>query len=98
MLNLSCHINRNPNVNDLIEANEIIKKSKNTDSKLVFLKLEKAYDLKLVIYTGNSYANHPDGVSSAGVFVIISGKDKKTKVLSWSSTKIKRVVAVAQKD
>ena len=90
MLNLGCNINQNPTVNDLIDANKIIKNIKNRDSKLVFPKLGMVDNLKSVIFTDASYANIPDGASSAGAFVIIlCGKDSKANVLSWSLTKKK---------
>ena len=49
MLNLSCNIKGSPTVNELIEANAMIKKIKNRGSKLVFSKLGTVDDLKLVI-------------------------------------------------
>ena len=47
----------------------------------------------MFVFTDASYANLPDGASSAGGYVILlCGKDNRTIVLSWSSNKLKRVV------
>lgn len=73
-------------MNDLTQANKIIKMIKNRDS---------------VIFTDASYVNIPNGASSAGAFVIIlRKKDHKANILSWSLTKIKCVVksTIAAKD
>ena len=69
VLNLSCDINKNPVVSHLIEANKMIWKIKNKESKLVFPNLGTVDDLKIVAFTDASYANLPDGASSAGGYV-----------------------------
>ena len=47
----------------------------------------------MLVFTDASYANLPDGTSSAGGYVIqLCGKANKAVVLSWSSNKLKRVV------
>lgn len=72
-------------MNDLTQANKIIKMIKNRDS---------------VIFTDASYVNIPNEASSAGAFIILCKKDHKANILSWSLTKIKCVVksTIAAKD
>ena len=93
VLNLSCDINKNPVVSHLIEANKMIRKIKNKESKLVFPNVGTVDDLKIVAFTDASYANLPDGVSSTGGYVILLVRlNNHANPLSWSSNKIKRVV------
>lgn len=95
MLTLNCNIYQNPTVNDFIEANKIIKKIENRDSKLVYSKLGKVDILKLVIHTDVSYTNLPYGAFRAGKFVIIlCQKDDKANVLCWLSTKLKHFIKI----
>ena len=93
VLNLSCDINKNPVVSHLIEANKMILKIKNKESKLVFPNLGTVDDLKIVAFTDASYADLPDEASSAGGYVILLvGINNHANTLSWSSNKIKHVV------
>ena len=92
VLNLSCDINKNPVVSHLIEANKMILKIKNKESKLVFPNLGTVDDLKIVAFT-DAYANLPDGTSSAGGYVILLvGLNNHANTLSWASNKIKCIV------
>ena len=93
VLNLSCDINKNPVVSHLIEANRMIRKIKNKESKLVFPNLGTVDDLKIVAFTDASYANLPDGASSAGGYVLLLvGLNNHANTLSWSPNKIKLIV------
>ena len=50
-------------------------------------------ELKIYVYCDASYANLPDGFSSAGGhFIFLMGADKQCCPLTWSAHKIKRVV------
>ncbi|XP_064093862.1 uncharacterized protein LOC135206376 [Macrobrachium nipponense] len=69
VLELSCKIN-NPKVKDLIEANKCLRKARTFESCMYFPGLGDSFKFKLVVYSDASYANLPDGFSSAGGFVI----------------------------
>ena len=89
-MNLTCDINKNPVVSHLIEANKMIQKIKNKESKLVFPNFGTVDDLKIVAFTDASYANLPDGASSTGRYVVLLvGLNNNANTLSWSSNKIK---------
>ena len=79
VLNLSWDINKNLVVNHLIEANKMIGKVKNKESKLVFPNLGTVDDLKFVAFADASYENLPDGASSAGGCYIISWTKQQCK-------------------
>ena len=90
VLNLSCDINKNPVVSHLIEANKMIRKIKNKESKLVFPNVGTVDDLKIVAFTDASHANLPDGASSTGGYVILLVRlNNHANPVSWSSNKIK---------
>ena len=92
VLELSMCLSRQPEVRHLIQANKLVRKIKANDFALKFSKIDSDEELKLVVYADASHANLPDGASStAGHLVFIAGGDKAS-VLSWRSSKIKRVV------
>lgn len=48
---------------------------------------------KLVVCSDASWANHPDGVSSAGGLVIfLAGDNGKCRPMHWEAKKIRRIV------
>ena len=93
VLELSMCLSRQPEVRHLIQANKLVRKIKADDFGIKFSKIEQSDgELKLVVYADASHANLPDGASStAGHLVFIAGGDKAS-VLSWRSSKIRRVV------
>lgn len=92
VLELSCKVN-NPTVEDLIEANKCLRKACTFKSSMYFPGLGDSSKYKLVVYSDASYANLPDGVSSAGGFVIfLVGECGKCCPLYWEAKKIRRVV------
>ena len=59
----------------------------------MFPDLGEIKDLKLVVFSDASHANLPDGVSSAGGFIIfLVGSNKRCCPLAWEAKKIRRVV------
>ncbi|XP_057310580.1 uncharacterized protein LOC130648545 [Hydractinia symbiolongicarpus] len=93
VLELSVSI-KNARVEHLLVANKVIKKMKATNNVcLIFPNMPKYELWKLVVFSDVSYANLPDGVSSAGgSIVIVFAEDGKCFPISWCSKKIKRVV------
>jgi len=80
-------------VEHLLQANKVIRKLKSEPSKIVFPRLGQLESLHLLLYNDASYANLPDGTSSTGARIIfLSGDGGRCCPISWSSTKIKRVV------
>ena len=80
-------------VSDIIVANKVISKLQSRDCSLIFPRLENLKDANLVLFNDASYANLPDGFSSCGGRIMfLVGKDNKCCPVTWSSTKIKRVV------
>ncbi|KAG1673036.1 DNA polymerase epsilon subunit 2 [Nymphon striatum] len=84
---------KQPAVEHLVQANKLIKKIKSESRTLVFPKLESLNLLKLTLFSDASYANLPDGVSSAGghIVFLVDGTGKCSPI-SWSAKKIRRVV------
>ena len=80
-------------VENILQLNKIIKKVKTDEVFIQFPDLGDVSSWKLVVYTDASYANLPDGVSSAGGNIIfIVGENNRCCPISWCSNKIKRVV------
>ena len=79
-------------VSDLIYANKVVKKLHSGECKLVFPKLCST-SLRIVLYNDAAHANLPDGYSSCGGRVLFLADANGCCVpLTWSSTKIRRVV------
>ena len=78
---------------DIIKANKTIKKLRFEDCNIFFPDLGDLNQLKLVVFSDASHANLPDGVSSAGGFIIfLVGDNKRCCPLAWEAKKIRRVV------
>ena len=77
----------------MIKANKVLKKAKLNQCNLYFPKLGNLENAHLVTYSDASHANLPDGISSAGGFVILlEGDNGNSSPIYWESKKIKRVV------
>ena len=80
-------------VDHLLQANKVIRKLKSEALQVKFPRLGELTNLKLLLFNDASFANLPDGTSSTGGRVVfLSGEGDKCCPISWSSTKIKRVV------
>ena len=92
VLELSCKIN-NLKIGDLFEANKCLRKACMFESCMYFPKLNDLNNCKLIVFSDASHANLPNGVSSAGGFIIFLA-DRKRNVcpLYWESHIICRVV------
>ena len=92
VLELSMITNR-ATVDHLLQANKVIRKLKSEALQIKFPRLGELSNLKLILFNDASFANLPDGTSSTGGRVVfLSGEGDKCCPISWSSTKIKRVV------
>ena len=92
VLELSMITNR-ATVDHLLQANKVIRKLKSEALQIKFPRLGELSNLKLMLFNDASFANLPDGTSSTGGRVVfLSGEGDKCCPISWSSTKIKRVV------
>ena len=86
-------INKFAKVEQLIQANKLIRKLKSEPCKIFFPRLGNLKKLKIFLYNDASYANLPDGTSSTGGRIVwLVGDNGNCCPISWSSTKIKRVV------
>ena len=84
---------KHPTVADMILANKAVDKLKNSEVNINYRKLGNFKDLSLRVYTDASWANLPDGTSSAGGYIIyVVGEDGKCAPIDWSSNKIQRTV------
>ena len=90
VLEMSMQANK-PKVMHLIKVNRLIKKLQQQQRMLVFPSLRSIN--KIVVYADASFANLPDGVSSAGGHLIfLLGEEMRSCLVMWASKKIKRVV------
>ena len=84
---------KHPQVEHLLKANKIVKKAKGEQYAISFPVQGSVSELKIYVYFVASYANLPDGFSSAGGhFIFLMGADKQCCPLTCSAHKIKRVV------
>ena len=92
VLELSCKVN-NPTIGDVIDANKCLKKAGIFENSIYFPKLNDLTNCKLLVYSDASHGNLPNGVSSAGGFIIFIGDNEGNVCpLYWESKKIRRVV------
>ena len=92
VLELSCKVNK-PTIGDIIDANKCLKKAGIFENCMYFPKLNDFSNCKLLVYSDASYGNLPNGVSSAGGFIIfLADNDGNVCPLYWESKKIRRVV------
>ena len=92
VLELSCKVNE-PKIGDIFDANKCLKKACIFESSVYFPKLNDLSNCKLVVFSDASHANLPNGVSSAGGFIVFLADSKRNVCpLYWESRKIRRVV------
>ena len=83
---------KNAKVEDITLANKVIRKLKLHECKLLFPDLGNLTKLKLVLYNDAAFANLLDRVSSTGGRISFLVGNSICCPISWSSTKVKRVV------
>ena len=84
---------KHPRVENLLQANKLIRRIKADTYSLAFPKLGNLADIEIILFSDASYANLSDGVSSAGGHIIfLKGENGKCCPISWSTKKIRRVV------
>ena len=92
VLELSCKVNK-PKVGDIFDANKCLRKASMFQCSMHFPKLNDVNNCRLVVFSDASHSNLPDGVSSAGGFVIfLVDSQSNACPLYWESRKIRRVV------
>jgi transposase InsO family protein len=84
---------KQPKVEHISQANKMVRKMKCDRCKVVFPRLGNVNNIRIAMYSDASYANLPDGVSSAeGHLVLIYGENGQCSPLAWCTRKIRRVV------
>lgn len=83
---------KNATVQNIIDANKVIRKLKAEQVALKFHFLGDENSLELVVFSGASLANLPDGGTQGGHFIALRGENEHFSPLSWQSKKIRRVV------
>ena len=83
---------KNAEVEDITLADKVVRKLKLHECKLLFPDLGDLTKLKLVLCNYAAYANFPDGVSSTGGRISFFVGNGRCCPISWSSTKVNRVV------
>ena len=59
----------------------------------MFPNLERIRDWKILVFSDAAHANMSDGDSSVrGHLILLVGRNKRSVVIAWSCSKIKRVV------
>ena len=83
---------KNAKVEDITLANKEVRNLKLHECELLFPDIGDLTKLKLVLYNDAAYANLPDGVSSTGGRISFLVGNGRCCPISWSSTKVKRVI------
>lgn len=92
VLELSVSMNESK-VENIKQANKMVRKLRCDNCAVFFPRLGNVNNLRLIVYSDASYANLPDGVSSAeGYAIFLCGENGKCSPLYWCSRKIRRVV------
>lgn len=78
-------------VSDLLKVQKVIRKAKSNRVKINFPPIDLS-SVNIVVYSDASYGNLPDGSSQGGFIIFLSDKHNTAVPISWSSTKIKRIV------
>ena len=92
VLELSMCLSRQPEVRHLIQANKFVRKIKADCYKLIFPSMDDINNLKIVTYSDAAHANLPDGASSTAGYITFLADGTHSSVISWRSSKIKRIV------
>ena len=78
-------------VDDFICANKVVRKLKAAPVKICFSRLRDVSDCSVECYSGAAFGNLSNGGSQGG-YVIITDANGNLCVVTWQSTRIKRVV------
>ena len=78
-------------VSNLLRASKNLLKQHR--SFIIFPNLGRIRDWKILVISDAAHANMSDGVSSVGGhLILLVGRNKRSVVIAWSCSKIKRVV------
>ena len=83
---------KNARVQDILDANKVVKKVKSETVKLKFQHLGTTKNIRLGVFSDASLANLPDGGSQGGNIICLLGENGKASPVSWQSKKIRRIV------
>ena len=85
--------NKHAIVDNVKQANKVVKHSKGTNIEIHFPCLGKPEGLRLAAFSDASYANLVDGVSSReGFIILLVGANGRCCPIVWCSKQIRRVV------
>uniref|UniRef100_A0A0K2T901 Copia proteinlike [Anolis carolinensis] n=1 Tax=Lepeophtheirus salmonis TaxID=72036 RepID=A0A0K2T901_LEPSM len=83
---------KKPVVQDIIEANKMVRKVTTRNTRITLPKLEDLKTCKIICYTDVSLANVENSGSQMGIFVMMEDKNAKVCPIAWVYKRIKRVV------
>ena len=91
----ACHLAsslKNATVNNILEANKVIKRLKSETVELKFQCLGDVTKIQLIAFSDASLGNLPDGGYQGGYLIVLMGENGKFSPLCWQSKRIRRVV------
>ena len=83
---------KNATVEDVIQANKVVRKAKSNTVRLRFRDLGDVKRAELISFSDASLGNLKDGASQGGHIIILVGKNGNYSPISWQSKKIRRVI------
>ena len=92
VLELSCKI-KNLRVSDLLMTNKCVRKAQMYENSLKYPNMGDLTKCEIVVFSDASYANLPNGSSSAGGFLaFLVGENGRSAPIYWESKTMRRVV------
>ena len=83
---------KNATVEDVMQANKVIRKAKSNAVSLRFRELEDVKRAELISFLDASLGNSKGGASQSGHITFLVGKNGNYSPISWHSKKIQHVV------
>ena len=83
---------KNATVEDVMQANKVIRKAKSNTVRLRFRDLGDVKTAELISFSDASLGNLKDGASQGGHIICLVGKNGNYSPISWQSKKIRPVV------
>ena len=85
-------MNKNFTILDLFKTVKLMKKVKVNEGTLIYPHSSSISNVTIFVYNDAAYTNLCDEVSNANGHIIFLQNNNKNCILSWSSTRIKRIV------
>lgn len=79
-------------VHNIVEINKVVKKAKSEEVVLRFPKLKNIKECKIIVYSDASFGNAEAGGSQGAHLIFLADSEYNSAIISWSSTRMKRVV------